>query len=395
MRIELFSRNFNGILLYWAIEKINDNTAQIYHGQYEGTIINNYINHPNIDKEIQSRLSKKKKEGYKVISLEGNGLYLKEDLEKQVPMVKYDDNWNTKPMKCQPFREKKLQYPVYGQPKLNGLRCTLRWEKRIEGEGIFKQPSSRAVLRTKEGLEYFLPHITTPLKEEMFNYNGIELAFDGEIYCHGKRLNEIKASSPMYNSKNTLSKSSGNPLTMNFHIFDLSISNMLQSERINVLTYLNSFNLKFEGNSIFNGSIYHVESVLINSDYEAQIFRDNCIKVGYEGCVLRTLDVEYAFGFRPQFIMKFKDHMDSEFLIIDVIPKPSDSTLPIFICRNDDNDQTFECIPIGSFDIQREYLINKEYYIGKYATVRYHERSGVKGVPFHANVIDIRETNKS
>jgi hypothetical protein len=36
-------------------------------------------------------------------------------------------------------------------------------------------------------------------------------------------------------------------------------------------------------------------------------------------------------------------------------------------------------------------LINKEILIGKYATVRYRERTGtIEQLPFHANVIDIR-----
>jgi hypothetical protein len=90
---------------------------------------------------------------------------------------------------------------------------------------------------------------------------------------------------------------------------------------------------------------------------------------------------------------KFKTHMDSEFLIVDLIPKPSDSSLPLFILKNDLNDSTFECNPSGNWDYQRELLTNKESIIGKYATVRYRERSGVKNVPFHANVIDVRETN--
>jgi len=40
--------------------------------------------------------------------------------------------------------------------------------------------------------------------------------------------------------------------------------------------------------------------------------------------------------------------------------------------------------------ITTEYLRNKDKYVGKLATVKYYERSGVDCVPFHANVITIR-----
>lgn len=396
----LYARNLDKSIKEWSISKINESSAVIRYGRFNGLMIDSTIHHTSIDKEVASRIAKKRKEGYKYLIDLTDNLVIDdvtfELLDKVLPIFNTDGNWNQKPMKCQTFREKKLQYPVAGQPKLNGLRCVLKWEKTSIGDGLFAKDEYKATLRTKEGLEYVLPHITSSLSAIHFKYNDLNLVFDGELYIHGKKLNQIKASCPMINSNGTLSKASGNPTEVQFYIFDLAIETTLQKYRIETLTYLNSFNLINCNQSIFcNNDIKLVESVMIQNDYEATIFRNNCIRVGYEGCVLRTLDAEYAFGSRPSFIMKFKDHMDSEFLIIDIISKPSDPTLPLFICRNDDNDETFECNPTGAFDTQREYLINKSYYIGKYATVRYHERSGVKGVPFHANIIDIRDTNKS
>lgn len=386
-RVILYSRNFKQEVIRWSIEPSDSypDRAVIMHGKLGGKYITNFVP----ISEFASRIAKKKKEGY--IEIPNDSV----DPVSVVPTIKYDDNWNTKPMKCQPFKEKKLKYPVAGQPKLNGLRCTLRWENRTVGDGMFTTTKECAVLRTKEGLEFVMPHITDSLIKEHFSYLDHDLAFDGELYKHNTPLNIIKSSCPQTNSRGTLSKPSGNPLSIGFHVFDLAIPNMLQLERLNMLNSLNGYNLRAQNLTVFNNNIFHVEYVIINNDYEAQVYRDNCLKAGYEGCVLRELDAEYAFGHRPPFIRKFKTFMDSEFLILDIISKPSDPTLPLFICKNDENDETFECNPTGKHDDQREYLTNKDFYIGKFATVRYRERSGVKNAPFHANVIDIRNEQSS
>ena len=96
--------------------------------------------------------------------------------------------------------------------------------------------------------------------------------------------------------------------------------------------------------------------------------------------------------------MKFKTYIDSEFKIVDIIPQKADPNKGEFILQNDINSETFESMPsgkeFGTHDAQEELLLNKQDYIGKYATVRYRERSGVKLVPFHQNVIGIRVSPK-
>jgi hypothetical protein len=87
---------------------------------------------------------------------------------------------------------------------------------------------------------------------------------------------------------------------------------------------------------------------------------------------------------------KYKKFDDAEFLIVDVIPYEKDPYLAKIICRNDINDLMFETIPIGNKEIRHNYLVNKEKYIGKLATVKFYERS-IYGLPFHSNLIGIRD----
>lgn len=107
--------------------------------------------------------------------------------------------------------------------------------------------------------------------------------------------------------------------------------------------------------------------------------------------VIRDTKADYQFGGkRNNSMLKFKKIEDGRFLIVDIVPEGiKRKNLPKFICRNDINDELFECTINKKQDIQEEYLINKDKYIGKYMKVEYRARSGVKQVPFHAKGIDI------
>jgi len=60
----------------------------------------------------------------------------------------------------------------------------------------------------------------------------------------------------------------------------------------------------------------------------------------------------------------------------------------MLILKNDINDATFESVLMGDYDYQRQIMIDIDNYIGKYATIRYRERTGtVDKLPFHTNVL--------
>jgi hypothetical protein len=388
--MRLFARDIKGNIKEWNITLIEDSTsAKISAGRLNGQLIETIIDHPKIDNEIASRIAKKRKEGY--VSLKDlnfttivDDFHLNNWLILYLPKCNTDANNNLKPMKCQKFSEGKIKYPAFAQPKLNGLRAVLRWEHWVANEGIFAEPKDGAKIRTKEGLEYVLSHIIDGLTKEWFEtkVNG-DIAYDGELYIHGKPLNYIKASCPMTNSFGTISRSANDPTRVEFHSFDAAMPDLLQGDRLTVTMLLSSLNHPY---------IKRVDEIVVYSDEDVLKYRDDCIKLGYEGCVVRETDAEYAFGFRPSFIRKCKTHIDSEFLIVDIIPKPSDSSLPLFVLKNDVNDEQFECNPTGEWSDQRIMLENKDDLIGKWATVRYRERTGTeKKLPFHSNVIGIRD----
>lgn len=79
---------------------------------------------------------------------------------------------------------------------------------------------------------------------------------------------------------------------------------------------------------------------------------------------------------------KFKDTAEGDFVIIDIY-KEEKRDLPILLCRNDINNETFETRLSSPHSVQRDVLYNKEKFIGKTVHIHYGERSGISRVPFH------------
>ena len=99
---------------------------------------------------------------------------------------------------------------------------------------------------------------------------------------------------------------------------------------------------------------------------------------------MRNPEAEYQYGKRNLSMIKYKKSTDGKFTIIDIYPEGvKRKDIPLFLLRNDINDETFEVHLVGSFSYQKYVLDNKEDFIGKEMFVEYGERSGVAQVPFH------------
>ena len=99
---------------------------------------------------------------------------------------------------------------------------------------------------------------------------------------------------------------------------------------------------------------------------------------------MRNPDAEYQYGKRNTAMIKYKKTTDGKFLILDIYPEGiKRSNIPLFKCKNDINDEVFEC-HVGGTHVHQEFVLkHKEKFIGKYMYVEYGERSGVNQVPFH------------
>lgn len=368
--------------------KLIEKVTTIYQGKNKGKK-NETTPLLQANSEADSKILNKKRSGYKsledlkienrenlILSLYENSTdTLFKILDEKLPKSNTDLNGNLKPMKAQQYYKDngsvRINFPCYVQPKINGFR-SLSFS-RIGENTLF--PTEQVIFTSKNGLDF----IPLPLIEKellvLFKKIGNELSyiFDGELYIHGQKLQTISSS---VKKRNELTNS------LEYRIFDLAIDEMEQVDRIQKLNEI------FENTNFTYVKL--VPSILCFSHQEAVKYKDSFISQGYEGAIFRDLSAQYQFGKRPQTMVKLKDRESEEFTILNIIDSPNNPGIPIFICKNDINDLTFEVVIEGTIEERKEYFINKEKYIGKPLTVEFYERTA-EDKPFHAIGVAIRD----
>lgn len=344
------------------------------------------------NKELQSRYNDKRKQGYVALDdiKDDNGRPPVEDgtdalysfLSAYLPSYRTNENnGNILPMLAKSYTGKiwnKIPNMI-GQWKINGLRCFI---SAYRTDDIFR--SVRLKFQSREGLiwhtltyleDYLIDAIPQGFMLNMLNDNWI---LDGEVYLPGHTINEINHFVKDPNCKE-------NKL-LQFWCYDIAIQDMLQERRSDIRTH----NLGNVAHFVdINEHLNNTKQLVILPDYNvysdnnAVIFRDNFIRLGFEGLILRNPNVDYQYGRRRVgYMEKFKSKTDGKFLIVD-IQSEQKRNLPIITCRNDINEETFETRFSYPHAKQEEILRNKKDYIGKYVFITFGERSGITKVPFH------------
>lgn len=398
--MELFKRNAKGKPIVWGI-KTNCSIITVYYGiigkqTHTETIYTNRL----VEDEVKSLIAAKRREGYKALSdlYDNAPKYLFDKplldyLNTYLPKNNTDNNGAFIPMLCKTLEDNKpfFRGTYFGEYKINGERCLISATKE---NNLFNNISLN--YRSRKGIdwtdklkyldEYLLPKIPKDIIDLMIEE---DVALDGELYLPGYGINEI----------NSFIKNTELPqhYQLQFWCYDLAIEGVSAIARYTML----------EGN--FYNDIYDFQSkdghlnnkkrfILLpafNNIYcinDAIKYRDKFIDLGFEGLVIREENTSYQFGGkRNNAMLKFKKILDGYFTIIDIVPEGiKRSNLPKFICKNDINDETFECTLNAPHNYQENILLNKECYIGKLMFVEYRERSGIKQVPFHAKGINIK-----
>jgi hypothetical protein len=415
----LFGRDSHGDIKFWRIEETVSGFKVITGALHSNDVIGNIKRfstpvHGNklrsvgkqILFEIDARIKSKKNKGYYYIE-DLNGKYSDNELidtikitiyptfysfmRDNLPTEKVDLNGILKPMLARPFsRKRENSFPKFIQPKINGIRCFIRWGTYTEGDGMFAKTIDGPIITSREGNRYRVPRLESIFNDkQMFIIDDDQdLIYDGELYIHGESVNYIKSSVPMVNDNGTLSKPSGNPDLVQFWCFDIAIL-APQNERFNIL---NEKLRNYPSTTGFSESvIIRVPTRVCDSVYDFIMATASWIEHGFEGGICRIMDALYQFGVRGRTMEKLKEYKETECVVVDIIPKSREPETALFLLRNDINNETFECNPMGTYSERKEYLDNKDTYIGKKATVKFYERSGVKKCPWHGNVVTIRD----
>jgi ATP-dependent DNA ligase len=278
--------------------------------------------------EAEAKYVKKLKEGY---------FASKNEAQDTVVML---------PMLAKVFgkEEKKVTYPCYAQPKLDGMR------------GLGDCNLSTLTSRSGNKIET-LGHITSNLP-----YLGIVL--DGELYAHGETFQENMRMIKKYRP--------GKTENVKYHVYDLVIDKPF-SERYRVLSEI----------CLNNPDLELVPTKTINSKEELMDFHAYNISAGYEGTIVRHGDDGYKLNGRSSSLLKLKDFSDLALPLLDVVPSEKRPThgKPIFFWEGAENNRLGAGISLSHAEAE-DLLANKEKHIGKMCELRFFEYSDT-GVPRH------------
>lgn len=337
----------------WVDHYDSQSVINVKHGQKDGKfqIKSTYIKEgKNIGKKNEtSHMSQAKKEAQSTWTKQLDNQYT-ENIEEQIKNGK-----DFRPMLAHKFSEQgtKIILPAYVSQKKDGIRCSIRLE------------NNQIVSRSRKGKQFkVLDHIEKSLFNFFSSYSSIVL--DGELYIHGESFQLIVGA---------IKRDEPNELTnqIEFHIydcFDEDNPDWLFEDRLEFIRTLDYDNVKI------------VDSFKVKTEEEIYKYKDEFIKDGYEGLMIRN-NSPYEQK-RSYNLQKVKDFIDDEFLIIDFKIDKNQET--VFVCQSEKG--CFDVKPKGTHEY-RKSLADKKY-IGKMLTVEYFGFTD-KGLPRFPIGKDIRD----
>lgn len=301
-------------------------------------------------KEAHSRWEKKLKAGYVRTAAEAAAGGVDEEyIEGGVaPMLalKYED------------RQDRIKYPVFVQPKLDGMRAT------FDGKGFFS--------RNRRPLGISVQHILDELKSL-----GITAKLDGELYNHEMREEFEELISRAKRTK----EPHEDFRAIQYHVYDIIDESMSQEERLDLL-----------GNAIPDDCEYIkvVETEVARSREEATELHALFLESGYEGSMIRDLRAKYCFH-RSDSLLKRKEFQDEEFPIVGVKEgRGKMAGKAIFICKAK-NGNEFDVKMKGSLKLLENFLSDPSLWKKKFLTVKYMGLTNANGVPRHPVGLRVRD----
>jgi DNA ligase 1 len=257
------------------------------------------------------------------------------------------------PMLAHKFKERgtKMKWPVYVQPKYNGMRMLFDG-----GDGWSRGG--------KDIIPECIAHIQC-------DTHGAIL--DGELILPGNvLLQETMKATKKYRK--------GISDQLQYIVYDIIDSTLPFSQRYEELKRLvNSAK-----------GIVLAPTKIAEDVGEVMEFHNQITACGFEGTIIRDDSGGYEIGQRSNQLQKFKDFQDAEFIITDVVEGDGRfKGAAVFVCENK-NGVEFRCTPEGTMEYRRGLYDTRKKLIGKWLTIRFQELSK-DGVPLFPVGVSTRE----
>ena len=265
-----------------------------------------------------------------------------------------------KPMLAHPVSDRPIDYdngPVFIQPKLDGVRCLIQYER-------INANTETVVAYSRTGKEWKnINHILFNLRP-FFQLNP-DVVLDGELYNHKLKDDFEKIISCVRKTKPTDEHRRESEQLVEFHCYDVIHPKLKTFSERNEWLRLN-----VPGNCY----VKQVESTIVRNEVDAQHENNANLAMGYEGSILRTNDI-YQHK-RSHSLRKFKQFHDAEAKIIGWVAGKGKRTGTIgkFMAMDDDGN-TFGMPVMDKQKYLEENFEKMQGWVGKIATFKYFERT--------------------
>jgi ATP-dependent DNA ligase len=236
---------------------------------------------------------------------------------------------------------KKLAFPCYVQPKIDGLRC-LMYHK--DGK-VVAQSRTGAFFTTVEHLQFRFPE---------------NVVLDGELYTTAipfETLAGLIKKKKISDADRELLKQ------VEYHCYDV----ILLDERDA------TFERRYQ---VLSGlPVRVVETVLIQKEEEFRKKFGEYTADGYEGIMVRSVSGVYAMNYRSKDLCKYKEFEEAEYPIVAFTQGDGrDAGTVIWVCETPEG-KRFNVRPRGTLEQRAEWYQMGEEYVGKRLTVVYQNLS--------------------
>ena len=236
--------------------------------------------------------------------------------------------------------------------KLDGVRCLMYWDGkqvRTASRGGENYDLATSHLRENEQLiEFFESHPS--------------IILDGELYRHGKTLQQISGAARM--EKNAYDCDWLEYIV--YDMYDTSNPEMTANARYDFLydnfdfpIYLLESDSDEDIDKIKDSPIWLLHQIEVEGEKNIWKWHDTFVSDGFEGCVIRDPDKPYKPGGRTNDMIKFKKYKSDDFKVIGYKLGLRGSEDMTFTCELEDG-RTFETMPCGDRATKEEYVTNFE-----------------------------------
>lgn len=364
MKVTLLKIDTKDKIREWTIEVKKDSYRTI-HGEQDGALVTTewtVCKGKNIGKknetspekqavlEAEAIIKKQREKGYGDTAVKKTG---------DVMLAKnYDD-----------YKEK-IKFPVYCQPKLDGIRCY------ITKDGMFTRNHKPIVA---------CPHIFNTIKTLKLFENFPNLKLDGELYNPVLKEDFNKICSLVKRTKPTKEDLEESKKIVQFWLYDIADTNKKFSDRTNwISTYLKDKD---------NSCIKILTTDIAFNQKELDIFYEAYMKDGNEGQMIR-LDESYEEK-RSKSLLKRKEFQDDEFVIQDILEGVGNRAgmAGAIVTKTKEGVEFNSNIKLNWEELEG-LLKNRKNYIGTICTIKYFNLTPDKLVPRFPYVIKLHGKEK-